>query len=65
MKLTIKISKDVDGYFRAWCPSLPGCFAYGPTREEAKTRLDVAIRGYLASLNAIVPGEFEHNILSA
>lgn len=65
MKVIIRISRDADGYFRAWCPALPGCFAYGPSQDEASAKLDEAIRGYLGSLDAVLPSTLEHRILSA
>ena len=39
-----------DGYFVAECPSLPGCFSQGRTREEAVVNIKEAIQGYIAAL---------------
>ena len=55
MKLTIRIISDDDGRFTAVCPTLPGCMCRGTTRDEAKLKLDEAIRGYFAAVNNFVP----------
>lgn len=65
MKIAVRILKDSDGYYRAWAPALPGCFAYGPSEEDAQRKLEEAIRGYLSSLDTQVPGNLEYNILTA
>ena len=52
MKLAVKTLRDAGGYCRAWCPALPGCFAYAPSREEAVTRLQETIESYLASFDS-------------
>lgn len=51
MKLAIRISETQPGKFKASCPSLPGCVAYGETRADAREKLGGAVTGYLASLN--------------
>ncbi len=51
MKLSIQISEIEPGKFRASCLILPGCIAYGQTRDDARQRLDQAVMGYLASLD--------------
>jgi len=55
MKIVVRIKKDASGYYRAWCPALPGCFSYGPTQDEAVEKLNEAILCYLASLDATIP----------
>lgn len=55
MKLTVHIFDDERGSFVATCPSLPGCNCRGKTREDAKKKLDEAIRGYLAAVGNFVP----------
>ena len=55
MKLSVRIFDDERGGFVAACPSLPGCSCRGKTREEAKRKLDEAIRGYLAAVGNFVP----------
>ncbi len=57
MKLVVKISREVGGAYRASCPALPGCVVWGQSREEAKTKINQAIEGYLASLNVALPRE--------
>ena len=55
MMFSIRISEIERGKFRASCPCLPGCVAYGQTREQAREKLDQAVTGYLASLNVSLP----------
>jgi len=62
MKLYVKIWRDETGKYVAACPSLPGCTTTGRTREEAKEKLEDAIRGYLASVNNFVPARL-HDML--
>jgi len=50
MKLRVLIEQDEDGVFVATCPTLPGCISQGKTRQEARTNIIDAIKGYLASL---------------
>jgi len=63
MKLCVKLYRDSNGYYIAQCPSLPGCFAIGKTREEANQKIDDAIRGYIAALSDFVPERLEHEVL--
>ena len=55
MKFAVKTLRDAGGYCRAWCPALPGCFAYAPSREEAVTKLHKTIESYLASFDTASP----------
>ncbi|MCD6304643.1 MAG: type II toxin-antitoxin system HicB family antitoxin, partial [Planctomycetes bacterium] len=55
MKLTVRIFSNDRGGYTAVCPSLPGCCSSGTTREEAKAKLDEAIRGYIAAVSNFVP----------
>ncbi len=57
MKLAIKVEQRIDGTYRASCPSLPGCSVCGQTREDTHQRIDLAVRGYLASLDVCLPRE--------
>lgn len=50
MRFRIVIDQDEDGKFVANCPTLPGCWSQGDTREEAKRNIGDAIEGYLESL---------------
>lgn len=50
MKSRIVIEQDEDGKFVASCPTLPGCWSQGDTREEAKRNIADAIDGCLESL---------------
>lgn len=49
MKYRIHIEQDEDGKFVASCPTLPGCWSQGDTREEAKRNIADAVDGYLES----------------
>ena len=55
MKLSVRIITDDSGGYRAICPTLPGCMSKGNTRQEARDKLDEAIRGYFAAINNFVP----------
>ncbi len=50
MKFPIVLTPGEDGFVVVVCPTLPGCFSQGRTREEALENIDEAIRGYIASL---------------
>ncbi|MBY0310858.1 MAG: type II toxin-antitoxin system HicB family antitoxin [Phycisphaerales bacterium] len=50
MKFRILIEQDEDGVFVANCPTLPGCWSQGGTRDEALANIQDAMRGYLESL---------------
>lgn len=65
MKMVIKISRETEERFRAWCPSLPGCSVQARSHEEALKKLNQAVTGYLASLDAIVPDKMEHKLLAS
>ena len=51
MKLAVRVVISEKGGYVATCPSLPGCMSWGNTREEARKRLDEAIRGYIAAVS--------------
>lgn len=55
MKLAVKIVTSEKGGYMALCPSLPGCMCWGRSRDEARKKLDEAIRGYFAAVNNFVP----------
>ena len=57
MKLAIKIEQQPDGVYRAFCPSLPGCSVCGQTKDDAHSRIHMAVRSYLASLDVCLPRE--------
>lgn len=64
----VLIYQDEDGFYVAECPSLPGCFTQGETKEEALQNIREAIRGYIAALeedNLPVPEERFEAILVA
>ncbi len=50
MKFRVVIEQDEDGKFIASCPTLPGCWSQGDTRDEAKRNIADAMKGYLESL---------------
>ena len=39
MKYRIVIEQDEDGKYVSHCPTLPGCWSQGDTREEAITNI--------------------------
>ena len=65
MKLCIVITPDKPRGYTAMCPSLPGCVSRGRTREEAKRRLDEAIRGYIAAVSNFVPENLVQEVVEA
>jgi predicted RNase H-like HicB family nuclease len=50
MKFRVVIEQDEDGKFIASCPTLPGCWSQGDTRDEARRNIADAMKGYLESL---------------
>ena len=48
MKLRIVVEQDEDGKFVSSCPTLPGCWSQGDTREEAIANLKEATALYLS-----------------
>ena len=59
MKICIQIKRNERGEFVACCPSLPGCACVASNEEQARARLEEAIRGYLASLSDFVPEQIQ------
>ncbi|MCY2931144.1 MAG: type II toxin-antitoxin system HicB family antitoxin [Planctomycetota bacterium] len=57
MNMVAKTAPVPNGGYRAWCPNLPGCVAWGDSDEEAIRRLEDAVRGYLSSLDVAPPKE--------
>jgi predicted RNase H-like HicB family nuclease len=57
MKLTVQVTRATEGFFRAWCPALPGCAVMAETRAEAEAQIARAIEGYLGSLDVALPRE--------
>ena len=57
MKVTVQVTRATEGYFRAWCPALPGCVVIAATRAEAEAQIARAIEGYIASLDVALPRE--------
>ncbi len=51
MKLAVRVAVSEKGGYMAMCPSLPGCVCWGNTHDEARKRLDEAIRGYIAAVS--------------
>ena len=51
MKLAVRVVVSAKGGYMATCPSLPGCTAWGNTHEEARKKLEEAIRGYIAAMS--------------
>lgn len=51
---SIEVYPDGNGGYTATCPSLPGCRAFGATRESAISHIDMAIERWL--INALDKG---------
>jgi predicted RNase H-like HicB family nuclease len=65
MHLTIKIARELPGWYRAWCPALPGCLVHGRSYAEAAEDAGRAVRAYLTDLNAILPRELKRRSVAA
>jgi predicted RNase H-like HicB family nuclease len=65
MKLTVQMTRAAEGYFRAWCPALPGCVVFAETRAEAEVEIARAIEGYIASLDVALPRELGKRLQSS
>ena len=46
----VTFETDEDGFVVATCPTLSGCHTQGRNRDEARTNIREAIRGYTASM---------------
>jgi predicted RNase H-like HicB family nuclease len=44
MIFNVTIDRDEDGYWIVECPSIPGCFSQGDTRDEAIENIKDAIK---------------------
>jgi predicted RNase H-like HicB family nuclease len=55
MKIAITITMIGPGRWHSCCPSLPGCRVVGRSQEEVARKINLAMRGYLASLDVAVP----------
>ncbi|WXG42332.1 MAG: type II toxin-antitoxin system HicB family antitoxin [Candidatus Freyarchaeum deiterrae] len=50
-EFVVVLEPDVEGKgYVAFCPTLPGCFSQGDTREEALANIKEAIEAYIESL---------------
>jgi predicted RNase H-like HicB family nuclease len=65
MKLTVQMTRAAEGYFRAWCPALPGCIVMAATRAEAEAQIARAIEGYIASMDVALPRELGRRLRSS
>ena len=63
MKLCVRIIRNEHGDYTALCMSLPGCVSRGNTRQEAREKLDEAIRGYIAAVSNFVPENLPREIV--
>jgi len=47
MKFSVVVEKDIDGYFVASVPELPGCHTQAKTLDKVMERIKEAIQAYL------------------
>ena len=47
MLFSVTLDRDEDGIWVVECPSIPGCFSQGRTKEEAVENIKDAIKGCL------------------
>ena len=52
MRYKVKLQKSEEGY-AIWCPSLPGCWSQGATKDEALENIKDAIEAYLETKEQI------------
>jgi len=57
MKLVVRTTRRDGSTFKAWCPALPGCAVIAASRQRAQSRIQRAVKGYLASLDVALPRE--------
>jgi len=62
MRLCVRIRQNERGKYIASCPSLPGCVSVGASEQQARDKLEEAIRGYLASVSNFVPADLQQVI---
>ena len=55
MNYKVRLQESEEGYSVS-CPGLPGCWSQGETEEEALENIRIAIREYLAAVDALVKG---------
>jgi predicted RNase H-like HicB family nuclease len=64
MKVHIRITRESQGGYRAWCPGYPGCLARGSSQGEAIRKVAAIMESYLASMNVSVPSLLETVVMS-
>lgn len=52
MRYKVKLQQSEEGY-AIWCPSLPGCWSQGETKEQALENIKDAIETYLETREQI------------
>ena len=52
MQYQVRLKESEEG-FAVWCPSLPGCWSQGETKEEALENIKDAIQAYLDTVEEI------------
>jgi len=51
MKFKVRLMKIDSRGYAVWVPGLPGCSAYGRSREEALEKIKKALQAYLEALD--------------
>lgn len=65
MRLRVKVKRDHQGQFLAFCPALPGCTSRGQTAHEALQQFMEYSQGYLAAVNNFVPERIHSELVEA
>ncbi len=52
MRYKVRLRESEEGY-AVWCPSLPGCWSQGKTKEEALENIKDAIQVYLEAIEEV------------
>src|ERR1700738_1949247 len=67
MKYVIVMEQGEDGSWWVQVPSLPGCFSWGSTPEDAARNAREAIEGHIEALRAVgeeIPDGLDGNLLA-
>ncbi|MEE9236988.1 MAG: type II toxin-antitoxin system HicB family antitoxin [Thermoplasmata archaeon] len=56
---TVLVERDVDGFYVATLPELPGCHTQARSLDELASRVREAVALYLEASSADIPSELE------
>ena len=65
MKFQVKVSKDDQGCFKAWCEEIPGAISYSFFEQEAVDNVKKTIESYAASFDAVITVQVQEDLVRA